>query len=260
MSPLNIGIQLKSLRQPFKKALQTAAKIGASAVEIDIRSDVRPQELSETGVRHLRKMLEDLELKVCAVNFPTRRGYDVAEDLDRRIDATKRAMQFAFTMGASVVVNQVGNIPEEPGTEEWDLLVQSLSDLGRYGQHVGALLAARTGTEEGGVMSRLLAALPEGMVGVDLDPGGLIINGFSAREATEVLADRILHVHARDGVRDLARGRGVEVPLGMGTAELPELLGILAERRYRGFFTIEREQAVNPAAEIGDAVAYLKAL
>ena len=61
---------------PFKQALATAAEIGAEAVEINARSDLKPGELSRTGVRHLRKMLADLNLKVAAVNFPTRRGYD----------------------------------------------------------------------------------------------------------------------------------------------------------------------------------------
>ena len=95
MLHLRIGIVTASLRQPLRTALQTAARLGAAAVEIDARGELRPDELSETGRRQLRKLLDDLGLKVAAVAFPTRRGYDVADDLDRRVAATKQAMQMA---------------------------------------------------------------------------------------------------------------------------------------------------------------------
>ena len=104
---IKIGIQLSSLRQPFKKALHTAARLGARGVEIDARSEIRPDQLSQTGLRQIRKMLEDLDLRVCAVGFRTRRGYHVAEDLDARVAATKRAMKLAYDLGAELVTNQV---------------------------------------------------------------------------------------------------------------------------------------------------------
>jgi sugar phosphate isomerase/epimerase len=69
-----------------------------------------------------------------------------------------------------------------------------------------------------------------------------------------------MHVHARDGVRDFARGRGVEVPLGRGTADFPALLGALEEYNYRGYVTIERENTTDPVTEAANAVKYLKSL
>ena len=53
MLHVNIGIQLASLRQPFKKALHTAASLGAEAVEIDARNESWLRELSQTGLRQL---------------------------------------------------------------------------------------------------------------------------------------------------------------------------------------------------------------
>src|SRR6056297_2353137 len=79
----------------LKKALAMAAGLGVSGVEICARTAVRPSELSDTGVRQLRKMLDDLNLQVAAVRFQTRRGYDQSADLERRVEATKDAMQMA---------------------------------------------------------------------------------------------------------------------------------------------------------------------
>jgi sugar phosphate isomerase/epimerase len=257
---LKIGIQLKSLRQPFRQALETARNLGASAVEIDARQEVRPEEMTGSGLRQIRKLLEDVNLKVCAVAYPTRRGFDVEEDLSRRVEGMKAAMRMAHDLGAGVVINQIGRVPSEPGGRSWQTLVEVLTDLGRHGEHVGALLAAETGSESGEDLARLIQALPAGTVGVNFNPGNLIINGFSPTDAIRVLAPRVLHVHAKDGVRDLAIGRGLEVPVGRGVADFPTLLGVLEEADYRGYFTLERSGGENPLFEIGQAVKYLKSL
>ena len=257
---LKIAVQLASLRLPLRKGLIAAARVGASGVEIDARGELRPQELSQTALRDLRRLLDDLNLRVSAVGFQTRRGYDVADELERRVTATKAAMKMAAELGAAVVVNQIGPVPQDTNSRERTLLVQTLADLSAYGQHVGALLAAQTGTESGADLAHLLAALPERGIGVDLDPGNLIVNGFSPLEAVEALGPQILHVHARDAVRDLARGRGLEVPLGRGTADFAALLGALEDHQYRGYFTIAREESDDPEFEIGEAVKYLKNL
>ena len=260
MPELKIGIQLRSLRLPLREALRVAARLGAKAVEIDARSEVRFRDLSQTGLRQLRKLLDDLGLKVAAVGFRTRRGYHVVGDLEGRLQATKEAMQLAYNLGSNVVVNQVGPVPQDESSRDWQTMVEALTDLGRAGDHIGARLAAETGTEDGEDLKRLLRALPEGAIGVNLDPGNLMVNGFSPVEAVQLLGPDVLHVHVKDAVRDLAQGRGVEVPLGRGSVDFPTLLAILEEQGYRGYFTIERERAEDPVAEVGYAVQYLKNL
>ncbi|NLF72935.1 MAG: sugar phosphate isomerase/epimerase [Candidatus Anammoximicrobium sp.] len=260
MLQLRIGIPLSSLRLPFRQALAKAAALGADAVEIDARREINPQELTPTGIREIRKLLEDQRLRVCAIDFPTRFGYNVLDGLDRRVEATKQAMSVAFKLGAAVVVNNVGRVPESEEDPDWTLLVETLSDLGRHGQRVGATLAARTGAESGEELARLVKSLPAGSLGVDFDPGSLIVNGYSPREALTALAPYVLHVHARDAARDLAQGRGIETPLGEGAVDFPELLGILEEHQYRGYLTIESQTSGNPEVEIATAVRYLKNL
>ena len=267
MLTLKIGIQTASLRQPLKRALQTAAELGAEAVEIDARNELQPNELSQTGLRQFRKLMSDLNLKVCAIAFPTRRGYDVADDLDRRVAATKDAIRLAYQLGAAVVVNQVGQVPDASVLEEdanpddrrrWQCMIEALTDLGRFGQHEGARLAAETGTEPGEDLVRLLAALPEGSIAVTLDPGNLIVNNFSPLDAARALGASIAYVQIKDGVRDRARGRGLEVAVGRGSADFPALLGTLEDHDYRGYLTIERGESEDPVFEIGQAVQYLR--
>src|SRR5437868_12172257 len=98
MLQIKLAVELASLRLPLKKGLLTARELGAEAVEIDGRNELRPEDLSQTGVRQVRKMLDDLNLRISAVRFQTRRGYQVATDLEARIDATKRAMRTAYEL------------------------------------------------------------------------------------------------------------------------------------------------------------------
>ncbi|MGE0605711.1 MAG: sugar phosphate isomerase/epimerase family protein [Pirellulales bacterium] len=260
MLDLKLAIQLKSLKMPFKQALLTAHQLGAKAVEIDARGDIRPQDLTNTAVRQLKKTLEDLHLRVAAVGFHTRRGYNAVEDLDARVEATKAAMKMAQVLGAPVVVNQVGRVPTESQGRDWDMLVEVLRDLGLQGQRIGATLAAETGSERGPDLARLIAALPEGSLAVTFDPGNLMINGFSPQEAVEALGPHILHVHANDGVRDLANGRGIHVRLGDGACDFPSLLATLEEHSYRGYLTLERQAGNDPVGDIAAGMKYLWSL
>ena len=253
---VSIGIQLASLRQPFAKALETAARLGAQGVELDARNELRPRDMGETARRHLKKKLEDFGLKVAAVAFPTRRGYEVADDLERRIEATKEAMTFAYQIGCRTVLNYVGHIAEE-GPDR-DRQLQALEELGRHGQRVGVFLCATTGAESPEILKGLLDSLPEGHLAVNLDPGALLINGQSPREAVSLLARDIMHVRASDGVRDLAQGRGIETQLGRGAADFPELASMLEEQQYRGYFTIQRRHADDPVEEIAQSVQFLQ--
>ena len=151
-------------------------------------------------------------------------------------------------------------MPSESSGPDWDLLVDSLTELARHGEHVGALLAAETGSESGADLKQLVESIPGQLVAVDLNPAKLILNGFSPREAAEQLGIHIAHVHASDGVRDLTRGRGIEVALGRGSAEFPELLGVLENSTYRGFITVERQASDDPERDVSLAVMYLQNL
>jgi sugar phosphate isomerase/epimerase len=205
-------------------------------------------------------MLEDLNLRVAALSFRTRRGYADPSELDRRIDATKRALKTAYELGTNVVVNHIGRVPPDDDVSALSTMRTALADIGREGQRVGALLAAETGTESGADLLKLIESLPPGSLGVDFNPANLIMHGHDARAAAKVLGAHVLHLHATDATRDVAAGRGIEVPLGRGSAEFPEILAALEEHQYRGYLTIRRQGSADPLEEIGAAVKYLRAL
>ena len=258
MAELNIAVRVDALRMPLRKALETAAQMGVSAVELNAQNQIHPSQLSDTGLRQLRKILDDLNLKVASLRFQTRRGYDNTQDLDRRVEATKAAMQLAYRLACPVVVNSIGSIPEAQEDPRWASMQSVLDDLGRFGTKVGAFLAAETGSTSGETLARMLNSSPDAFVAVALNPGQLIINRFDVREAVLALKDRIELVYAVDGVIDLAAGRGVSVRLGQGTADFPELIGLLEDVQYRGRFVVGRDDS--SAQELQQGIEYLQNL
>jgi sugar phosphate isomerase/epimerase len=260
LPPLKIAIQLTTLRLPLRQALVAAARAGAKAVEIDARTQLRPQDLSATGVRELQVILDDLNLRVAAIAFPTRQGYDTVDGLDRRIAATQDAFQMASRLRAGYVVNRVGRVPAEPQGPAWETLTRVLADLANFGQRIGVRMAAQTGSEAGADLASLLAALPPDSMGVAFDPAGLLMGGFSPTEAIGPLARHVVQLRARDAVRDFARSQTLEVPLGRGAVDLVALLGALEEYTFRGYVMVARSQVAEDQSEIAAAVEYLKNL
>ncbi|HEY1066697.1 MAG TPA: sugar phosphate isomerase/epimerase family protein [Pirellulales bacterium] len=257
VGPTKIGLHLHSLRRPLKPALEAAHRLKVAAIEVDARNDLKPSELTQTGFRQLKKQLDDLRLTVCSVGFQTRRGYFTQDGLDARVKATKAAMDMAYQLGCNFVVNQVGQIPPAD-SKDWALLVEVLTDLAHYANRAGAWLAARTGSESGADLKRLVEALPTGGIFVSLDPGALVMNKFSVEEVIEQVGLSIVHVYANDGVRDTSRGRGMQVALGKGMVDFPQVMGMLAERDYRGWYVVEREQSETPEEELAQSIRYLQ--
>jgi sugar phosphate isomerase/epimerase len=234
--------------------------LGAAGVEIDARTELRPSDVSRTGLREFHKLLGDMGLCVSAVSFPTRRGFDVPDDLERRVLATQEAMKFAADLRSEIVIVRAGRVPSETDAGGFGRLVEAMAALGKFGERIGVRLALQTSDVSPPDLSRLLAALPEHLVGIDLQPSGLIRGGHSPQEAVETLGLHVLHVHACDAVRDAQTVEAIEVELGRGSADFPDLLGRLTEFDYCGWVTIERRESANPVEEIGNAVEFLRSL
>jgi sugar phosphate isomerase/epimerase len=254
-----IAVQTRCLAQPFKQALHTAGRIGADGVQIDARAEITPGELSDTGLRQLRKMLNDLNLRVGSVVFSSQRGYANSQDLERRVAATIEAMRMASRLGASALVFATGQLPLV-GTPERATLVDALTALAGQGSRLGVSLAAHCAEAQPSDLVELLGELPEGLMGVDLSPADAIRAGQSPSEVAAALGRHVVHMFANDAVRGLGGSAAIDVELGRGSADVPELLGALEEFDYRGWVTVERRNSPRAIEDCENAIAYLRAL
>lgn len=260
MVGFRIAAQAASFAQPFRKSLHTIAQLGCDGVQIDVRNDVRPAELSDTGLRQLRKMLDDLNLRVGSVAFLTRRGLSSRQQLQERVEAATASMQFASKLGAKIIVTSLGSLPDAENSDERTILEDVLDTLATQSHRLGVRVALQPAETSPQVLRSFLESLPEGAAWLDLHPARLLTHGHSPREFVEAAGAHIAHVHAVDAVRDLSSGTSEEVQLGRGTVDFPEILGLLEEHGYRDWITIERRNSSQPAEDIGNAVQYLRSL
>jgi sugar phosphate isomerase/epimerase len=253
-----IALQTRCLAQPFKQALLTAGQLGYDGIGVDARRELPPAELSDSGLRQLRKMLEDRNLRVATVAFPTRRGYADADQHDRRLAAASDAMRLASRLGAPVLLVTLGPVPAD-GEAAHTTLIEALQMLVGQGGRMGVLPVAQCPDAPPTDLRNIVAGLPEGLVGVDLNPADVIQRGRSPQEFVAALGPFIAHVFANDAVYTSGAG-GVDVQLGRGMADFPELVGALEEFDYRGWFTVERRNSARAIEDAADAIQFLRAL
>ncbi len=257
MLQLKKSITLGSLNLPFRDALQLAAELGAEGVEINARTEVRPRELSRTGVRQIKKWLSDYNLVVSMVQYPTRRGFDDPEDLEQRIEGTKAAMKMAGELGCSFISNRLASLPTADQPDRQQTLEAALHDISNFSMRSGAWLAIRTGGQTGSELAQLLETMPDGGLFIDFDPAELLMHRNPPGDTLRAIGEAVRHFRARDAVRDLSGGPTTEVQLGRGSIDFPELLGMLEEHHYSGFITVDRSAPLNPIIECGQAIEYL---
>jgi sugar phosphate isomerase/epimerase len=264
MDPSRLAVATAALSTDLRTALARARHLGVRGLEIDARGGLDPDQLSQTGMRQIRKWLADEGLVVSAVAFRTRGGYADADRLEARITATKRALELAHDLGAQVVLNHIGDVPPaatDPEAEpdpRWRLLIDVLTDLGGWGHRVGATLCAEAGLTAPDDLVRLIASLPEGSLTCDVVTGGLLVHRHDPAEAIEKLSGHIGYVHATDAVAGSFAGRGRAAALGTGHVDLATVFGTLEERGYRGWIGVEPADPRGGAGELAAALQVLK--
>lgn len=259
-----LSIPAIALSRDLRTSFRKARELGLGGVELDLRTGVPVEQLSQSGIRQIRKWLADEGIVVAAVAFPTRGGYADPERLEGRISATKSALEAARALGTEIVLNHVGDIPpatadDAPADPRWRMLVDVLGDLAGWSDRVGARLCAEAGRSSPGDLRRLLEAVPQGGLACHLVTGALVVHGHDPAAAVETLAGHIGHVHATDAVGGPFPGRGRAATLGSGDVDLPAVMAALEERGYRGGFGVEAVDAVDAEAELARAVSVLRA-
>jgi sugar phosphate isomerase/epimerase len=257
MTKLKIGVSQKAFSLPLREALVQISRVGAGGVQIIPYGELAPENLSETGTRALRRLLESLDLKVASVAFPTRRGYNVAAQLEERIAATKRALALSYQLRAPVVTNSIGPWSEDPDDAGRILQSQALQEIGQFAEHVGAVFAITPDTHSPTQLKGLLETLASAGLGVNYDPATVILAGLDPVRGVRELGTWVRHTDARDAAAGASSESAQAIPLGRGSLDWAEYLAALEEFNYRGWFVIQRSGGDDPHGDTERAVKFL---
>lgn len=257
MTPqLRLGYPTRLLEGSLRDKLRVAATTGAAGIQLDLRHELQPGELTETGRRQFRKLLEEHGLGLAPATFALRRALIESTGLEERVAAVGSAIRFAAELRAAVLIIRPGPIPAVD-TEARTLFVEIVNDLSRIGNHVGVTLALTTGRESADVLSQALQEVTAGPVGANLDVAACVMAGHDPATHVTVLQRGIQHVRIRDGLQE-ADGGGVEVAVGRGETNWEAFFAALAEVGYRGWLTPDRTAGDDPARDAAQAIQFVK--
>ena len=176
--------------------------------------------------------------------------------------AAKDLAQVARELGIGLVTLHAGFLPDDFGDLRWEIMVGRLRELaGLFGEQ-GSQVALETGQETAAALSRVLDALTRERVGVNFDPGNLILYGSGDPvSALHLLAPRVAQIHVKDALPALHDGTwGTEVPVGRGAVDWAALLGALRRCPEVTTLVIEREAGTDRVGDVAEARRFLESV
>jgi sugar phosphate isomerase/epimerase len=234
------------------------ASIGADGVQLDLRYELKPGELSETGRRQFRHLFNEHGLTLAPALFPLRRSLADSVGIEERVAAITAASRFAADLKAPGLIIRPGSIPPAE-TPDRTLLVELLNDVARAADHVGVTLTISTGRESVETLLEVVSLVTAGPIGINFDPAAAVMSERNPAADIRKLHGYVCHVRVRDGLRD-TDGAGVEVPVGRGEVDWDELLATLAEIDFAGWMTPDRTSGEDMAADAARAVSYVRSV
>jgi len=161
----------------------------------------------------------------------------------KRIEEIVMGADFAVKIGAPRVATHVGFLPESIGDAQYYPVLAALKHIVRECEKRGVTFLFETGQETPVTLLRFIEAIASPNVGINMDTANLILYGKgNPVDALDVIGKYVRNTHCKDGLFPTnGRELGLEVPIGEGKANLPEVIKRLDELGYEGPFIIERE-------------------
>jgi L-ribulose-5-phosphate 3-epimerase len=251
---MRIGIISASLPMELKAGLRKAKEIGAHGVQLWIaHNELDPKVLTRSGREELLTYMASLGLERSALCGDIG-GFADPATVDERIAHTKLMFDLCVDLHTPILTTHIGLVPDDKDSRAYHDLVEAVREVAEYAAKRECCFATETGPESGQALADFLRAVNSRGAKVNYDPANMCMAGFDHLDDVRVLAEFIVHTHAKDGLRSSDK----EVALGKGDVNFPDYLAVLREIRYNGYLTIERECGEDPVADIAEAVRFLK--
>ncbi len=273
---IGIGINLEFVRhadKPFEYGVKRAAELGYEFVEPCVATG--RDLLAEAGYYHMLSMEEDplhykalldeLGLKVSGLS-----AHSPLMKPEVAVPYLTQAIRWAADIGAPVVNTDEGPKPlwidddEEAFTIMRYTLKRVLPVAERHGIFI-ALEPHQIYTTKLDTFLKLLQLYPSPMLKVNFDTGNCFLAGNDPVAFLEAVADRVVHVHAKDIAYEQAkeeRGKVTGTPVGCacgdGLIDWYAIVRVLKRVNYNGVLSVEcgtEEQAEKSIAYLRKVLA-----
>lgn len=233
----------------LERAAEQAARLGYDAVEIragqrhGFDADAGPERCAQ-----VRKRFADDRVAICALGSSCRFAPCAPEEHRAQVETAKRLLEVAGAIGAPVL-RVFGGAFTAPLTEAEAVarVVDAMEQLAEPARAARVRVALEThdGFSAAARVRQVLAQVEDPFIGACWDWLHPLRMGESVAETARHLHGRIVHVHAKDAVRD-AEGRWQAEHFGRGTLPLGDLYRALQDAGYAGAVAFEWERGGDP--------------
>ena len=243
MGEIYFGINLEFVRhadKPFEWGVAKAAELGYTHVEPMVHWG--RELLSEAGYFHSVSMLDD-PLRVrraCEKHAVKLSGLSTHTPLCKpeiSVEYLKQAIRFAAECGAPVVNTDEGPKPAWTTVEEDHVLMRyTLMEAAKVAEPRGILIGVEPHqqySKHPDGLDRIHALVKSPAIGINFDTGNSYLCGHDPYAWLERVADRLVHVHAKDISVEQSgeeRGKVTGTPVGCacgdGVIDWARVLGI----------------------------------
>ena len=260
MSPFTLAFITDEFCQDFDRAVATAVELGYQAVEVRTVWEKNIVDLDAAQVRRLKAIADGAGIRILSVASPVfkcthpeggaidhRFEQDAFHSAHQFADQPRildRSIQVALELGASIV--RVFSFwrtmePQRLFGRIVESLAAAVDQTARHGIAIGLENEHACNIATAAESAPVLRTLSDAHLGLVWDPG----NSYMAGETpfpdgySLLPVPRIIHVHAKDGVRNAAGDRVLWGPLGDGEVRWCDQLAALARDGYRGAICVE---------------------
>ena len=169
--------------------------------------------------------------------------------------------KLAKAIGVKNVATHAGFLPENMTDPEYPGVIAILRYVVDRFQHYGVNFLFETGQETPVTLLRVIEEIGGENVGVNMDTANLILYGKgNSADAISVFGKYVLDTHIKDGFYPTdGKKLGRQVKVGLGVANVPEVIRRLQLIGYQGNYIIEREiSGEQQTADILDTKVYLE--
>ena len=253
-----IGIVLESLRLGIKEGIKTASTLGFKSIQIDAtQKDITPENLSPTGRRELKRIIDLNKLRLCALGGEIGTGFINENEFDFLIKRTKEIINLALDLQTNIVTIQIGNIPTDTDSAHSHTVSAALNEIGMHAENYGCRLAARVTSDNYSTLKEFLTSLQTQGIKLIYDPASLITNNLDPIKYIYELHEYIIHTNIWD-TRQTGEGQRMEVPIGEGIVPVQEFVSTLESIGYYGFYTINSNTIQQPIENIKKGKKFLE--
>ena len=253
---IGIGINAEYVRHddlPFSAAVEHAARLGYEYLEPCLLNG--RDFLAEAEYYHFRSMDEDPlevreQLAAAGLKPSAVSGHSPLMRPDISVDYIRKAIRYASDLGAPVVCTDEGIQPKWMSeAQAWEIMRYSLTMISQTAERYGIYVAIEphgvyTTKVEG--LVRIMELVPSPWIRINFDTGNSFLAGSDPVHDLEQVADRVVHVHAKDISFEMAeeiRGRVTGTPVGCacgdGAVDWTAVCRVLHRAGYHGVLSVE---------------------